>query len=78
MNKTVRNISIAVLSICLLIGYTKIIWQYGFDTGVDVSLCVVASLQNNGTLAENDESCKSVKTDQKNPLWALRRGSAAQ
>lgn len=59
------------------IGYTKIVWQSGFDQGADVSLCVVESMiaSEDGQpigLAET-ESCDRAKAYESNPLWQLRR-----
>lgn len=63
-------------AICTVaIGYTKLVWLSGFDQGSDVALCVVASVQNDGKLAKDDDSCKRADEYRSNPLWLLRRNN---
>lgn len=57
-----------------LVGYTKVVWQSGFDDGADVSLCVGESLINNdGKLASYHPACQRAKAYERHPLWLLRR-----
>ncbi len=74
MNRN-RKILVAIFSLLALIGYTKLIWQSGFDQGADVSLCLVQSyIQYDGEkVAANEPSCQRAKEYQSNPLWILRR-----
>lgn len=72
-----RRIYITAVAIGALLGFTKAIWQSGFDQGADVSLCVVASFQRYGEKAvrvdPDDSSCQRAKGYERNPLWLLRR-----
>lgn len=63
-------------AVLALAGYTKLIWQSGFDQGSDVALCVVASFQNDGKLATHQPACQKAGRYKSNPLWLLRRRAA--
>jgi len=70
-----RRALVATFAIFALLGYTKLIWQSGFDQGADVADCVIASLQNGGKLDRSDEGCQRADAYKRNPLWVLRRRS---
>ena len=64
--------------VAALVGYTKVIWQSGFDDGADVSLCVGESMINNGgKLATYAPACQRAKAYESSPLWLLRRRHGA-
>lgn len=73
--------TICGLAACLLTaGYTKLIWQSGFDQGADVSLCLVSTFQNGPDndgvtrLKTHDPACQRTNHyTRTNPLWILRR-----
>lgn len=68
-----KRLAIGAVCAIALLGYTKLIWQSGFDQGTAVAICVVASFQNDGKLATNSPSCRDAKDYEDNPLWLLRR-----
>lgn len=72
MKKVLYGLGIALV----LVIYTKVIWQSGFDQGADVSLCVVESMiASEGEVVSlaDSETCKRAKAYESNPLWQLRR-----
>lgn len=68
-----RKALIVLGVIAALVGYTKLIWQSGFDAGGDAVGCVIASLQNDGALDRASLFCRGAEAYKRNPLWALRR-----
>lgn len=59
-----------------VVGYTKLVWQSGFDQGADVSLCVVESMiasEGDVVSLTDSETCDRAKAYESNPLWQLRR-----
>lgn len=72
-----RKIIYALAAIAAIGGWTKYVWQTGFDQGADVSGCVIASLENDGKFATDSGFCKSAKRGESNPLWLLRRRDGA-
>lgn len=68
-----RKLLIGAALVAVLLGYTKLVWQSAFDQGSDVTLCVIASMENDGKLAASDDGCKRAKSYERNPLWILRR-----
>jgi len=68
---------VVLAAAALLLGYSKFVWQTGFDQGADVSLCIIASAQRFGNLAhgldKSDPACQRAKEGESNPLWILRR-----
>lgn len=77
-NKLVRNFAIGVVIGVALMIATKLVWQSGFDQGSDVTLCVIASMENDGKFAASDDGCKRAKAYERNPLWLLRRRNGDQ
>jgi hypothetical protein len=73
-----RKAFLTVVAMVALVGYTKLIWQSGFDQGSDVTMCVIASIQNEGHLAKDDVGCRGAEAYKSNPLWLLRRRASNQ
>lgn len=73
-----KKLAIGLLIALALLGYTKIIWQSGFDAGADVMQCVIASfMKSDGKqVDEMDKGCQRTKHyKETNPLWYLGRNN---
>lgn len=68
-----RKIGLALAAVVALAAYSKVLWMRGFDTGADVSLCVVASMQNGGKLDTSSTSCRRAHDREDDPDWMLLR-----
>lgn len=68
---------ICISALFALAGYTKLVWQSGFDDGADVAICVKASftkeLRYSVVTVAKDPACARAHAYERNPLWAFRR-----
>ena len=72
-----KKLIITLAALILLVAYTRVIWLSGFDQGAAVAMCTIASILNEGELAEEEPSCVDVKSYESNPLWQFRRRGPA-
>lgn len=77
LNPRVTTALVILLGMVMLLIYTKVIWQSGFDAGADTNGCVFASVVKYGDLShgtdEADPACQRIKAYESSPLWVLRR-----